>query len=202
MTKIKICGITTENDITYLNEAGVDFAGFVQFYPKSKRDIPIETAVRLMKKLSPRIKRVAVVVSPGKEELEMIAQAGFDLVQIHGSIPDEFLDEIGLPVWKAFNVSDLSEFERFLNHPKVTGFVFDAQTPGSGKGFDWELLSGIPHTDKLTMLAGGIHPGNVAEAIRITKVDGVDTSSGVEDDSGNGKSREKIQAFVKAVREL
>lgn len=202
MTKIKICGITTENDIAYLNEAGVDFAGFVQFYPKSKRNIPIETAVQLMKKLSPRIKRVAVVVSPGKEQLEMIAQAGFDLVQIHGSIPDEFLDEIGLPVWKAFNVSDLSEFERFLNHPKVTGFVFDAQTPGSGKGFDWELLSEIPHTDKLTMLAGGIHPGNVAEAIRITKVDGVDTSSGVEDDSGNGKSREKIQAFVKAVREL
>ena len=80
--------------------------------------------------------------------------------------------------------------------------LFRSQTPGSGKGFDWELLSGIPHTDKLTMLAGGIHPGNVAEAIRITKVDGVDTSSGVEDDSGNGKSREKIQAFVKAVREL
>lgn len=201
MAKIKICGITTEEEVGYLNEAGVDYAGFVQFFSKSKRNIPTEQAVELMKGLAPSIQKVAVTVSPGREQLKAIAQAGFDLVQIHGDISEELLADTELPVWKAFNVKDLTEFERFKDHEAIAGFVFDAQLPGSGKAFDWNLLRELPATDKLRMLAGGLCPSNVAEALQRTGVDGVDTSSGVEKESGHGKDKAKIEAFVKAVRE-
>lgn len=200
MAKIKICGITTEEDVGFLNEAGVDYAGFVQFYPKSRRNISTEQAIRLMKGLAPSIRRVAVTVSPDREQLNAIAQAGFDLVQIHGNISEELLTDIQLPVWKAFNVKDLTEFERYRDHEAVVGFVFDAHIPGSGKAFDWTLLHELPVTDKLKMLAGGLNPANVAEALQRTGVDGVDTSSGVEKESGQGKDRDKIEAFVRAVR--
>lgn len=200
MAKIKICGITTEEDVGFLNEAGVDYAGFVQFFPKSRRNISTEQAMLLMKGLAPSIRRVAVTVSPDREQLDAIAQAGFDLVQIHGNISEELLADIQLPVWKAFNVKDLKEFECYRDHEAVVGFVFDAQIPGSGKAFDWTLLHELPNTDKLKMLAGGLSPANVAEALQRTDVDGVDTSSGVEKESGQGKDRDKIEAFVKAVR--
>lgn len=200
MAKIKICGITTEEEVGYLNEAGVDYAGFVQFYPKSKRNISTERAVRLMEGLDPSVRKVAVTVSPDREQLKIIAQAGFDLVQIHGDISDDLLADMPLPVWKAFNGKDLTEFERFRASDAVVGFVFDAQIPGSGKAFDWSMLQELPGTGKLRMLAGGLDPSNVAEALQVTDVDGVDTSSGVERESGLGKDRDKIQAFVRAVR--
>lgn len=200
MAKIKICGITSEDEIGYLNEAGVEYAGFVQFYPKSKRNIPVQRAVELMRGLDSSIQRVAVTVSPDREQLAALAEAGFDLVQIHGDISGELLRELPVPAWKAFNVRDLSEFRVYQECDNVEGFVFDAQIPGSGQVFDWSLLPELPDTPKTTMLAGGLHPGNVADALRRTGVDGVDTSSGVENELGNGKSREKIQAFVRAVR--
>lgn len=200
MAKIKICGITTKEDIAYLNEAGVDFAGFVQFYKKSRRNIETAQAARLMKGLDPRIKRVAVTVRPDREQLDAIWRAGFDIVQIHGDISEALLDELPLPAWKAFNVTDLPRFERYREHASVEGFVFDAARPGSGEAFDWDILEGLPRTDKLTLLAGGLRPDNVASALSRTCVDGVDTSSGVERERGTGKDPEKIQAFVRAVR--
>lgn len=200
MAKIKICGITTEEEVGFLNEAGVDYAGFVQFYPKSKRNISTDQAVRLMERLAPSVQKVAVMVSPKREQLRTIAQTGFDIVQIHGELSDDLLADMSLPVWKAFNVKDLTEFERFRDSDAIAGFVFDAQIPGSGKAFDWSMLQELPGTGKLRMLAGGLDPSNVAEALQITGVDGVDTSSGVEKESGRGKDRDKIQAFVRAVR--
>lgn len=200
--KIKICGITEEEEAAYLNEAEVDFAGFIQFFPKSKRNIPTEKAEAIMKQLNPGICPVAVTVSPTAEQLRRIEAAGFSMVQIHGSIRDEVLDTIAIPVIKAFNVSDLSEFARFQEKPNVAGFIFDAQLPGSGRVFDWSLLADVPKTDKFTLLAGGLNPENVAQALAAAEVDGVDTSSGVENENGVGKSREKIGKFVRAVRRL
>ena len=200
MKKIKICGITEIKEAEYLNEVGVDYAGFVQFFPKSKRNIPIGRAREIMRYLDPGIQPVAVTVSPSGEEIRQIEESGFSMIQIHGDIPDELLDAVEIPILKAFNVSDLSDFFRYQERENVAGFVFDAQIPGSGRTFDWSLLHGIPKTDKLTLLAGGLDPGNVAEALAAAEVDGVDTSSGVENESGVGKSLAKIQAFAASVR--
>jgi phosphoribosylanthranilate isomerase len=200
MKKIKICGITEQKEVEYLNKAGVDYAGFIQFFPKSKRNLSVAKAKELIARLDSKIQSVAVVVSPSGEQLREIEGAGFSMVQIHGEISDSLLAAVKLPVLKAFNITDLSEFSRFEENENVVGYVFDAQVPGSGKTFDWSVLKKIPATSKMTLLAGGLNPSNVAEALLSTNVDGVDTSSGVERESGAGKDPEKIRAFVQAVK--
>lgn len=202
--KIKICGITAREEAEYLNEAGVDYAGFVQFFPKSRRNLSTAQAVDIMKYLDPGIRTVAVTVSPSLEQLRTIEAAGFSAVQIHGAIADEVLERIHIPVIKAFNVSDLEAFSHYESMDQVAGFVLDAQTPGSGRTFDWSLLRELPPTDKMVLLAGGLTPDNAAEAVAALgeRIDGVDTSSGVEHEEGAGKSREKILDFVRAVRSV
>lgn len=200
MKKIKICGITDIKETEYLNEAGVDYAGFVLFYPKSRRNIDPGRAKEIMAHLDSHIKAVAVVVEPAAGQLKEIEDTGFDMVQIHGRISDELLSRVRIPVLRAFNVSDLSEFEEYEDKENVIGYVFDAQIPGSGKVFDWSLLQRLPKTDKLTFLAGGLDAFNVRDALAATEVDGVDTSSGVEWEAGAGKDPEKIKSFVEAVR--
>lgn len=198
--KIKICGLTSPKEAQYLNTHHVDFAGFVLFFPKSKRNITISQAKKIMEQLHPDIQTVAVVVSPTTEQITQIAQAGFSYVQIHGTLSPEVEENCPLPILKAFNVSDLDEFQTWLQNPTIAGFVFDAQEPGSGKTFDWNLVPHLPKTDKIFLLAGGLHPNNVAKAITAIQPDGVDVSSGVENENGTGKSPDKIQAFVSAVR--
>lgn len=200
MPKIKICGITQEKEAGYLNEAGVDYAGFIQFVPKSKRNISTETAASIIKRLHPSIQSVAVTISPTAQQLRSIEAAGFSVIQIHGAISDELLDSISIPVIKAFNVTDLSDYERFHKNRNVIGYIFDAQLPGSGKTFDWSLLDTLPRDEKLMLLAGGITPENAVQALFATHADGLDVSSGVENENGMGKSYEKILQFVKNVR--
>lgn len=202
MKKVKICGITQEREAEYLNEAHVDYAGFIQFVPESKRNISIDKAVSIIRCLSPDIVPVAVTVGPGEEEIRQIEAAGFGMLQIHGNISDELLDRISIPVLKAFNVNDLSEYERFSRNKRVMGYVFDGQIPGSGRSFDWSLLKNIPRDGKVVLLAGGLNPRNVAEALKLTGADGADTSSGVENENGIGKSRDRILEFVREIRTL
>lgn len=202
MIQIKICGLTQEKEAAYLNEAAVDFAGFVQYFPKSKRNISLERAVQIKKELLPSIKSVAVTVSPALEQLQLIEAAGFDYVQIHGPLEESILRQINIPVIKAFNVNDLEQFPLYAGLPQTKGFVFDALIPGSGQTFDWSLVPAFPKGSQFSLLAGGLNPKNVAGAILATGATGVDTSSGVENDNGSGKSREKILQFVKAVREM
>ncbi len=197
---IKICGITRPEEAGWLNQCRVDFAGFVLFYPKSRRNVSLEEAERIMAELSPEIRRVAVTVSPDPEQARRIEAAGFDCIQIHGEIPEEILNNIHIPIWKAFNGTDMEHFERYRQSKAVTGYVLDAPEPGSGRCFDWNRLGSIPREDRLVMLAGGLHPGNVAAAIRAVDPDGVDVSSGVEAEDGQGKDLHKIRAFVQAVR--
>lgn len=202
-TKIKICGLTSPAEARYLNENHVDFAGMVLFFPKSKRNISIEQAMEIMAALDASIKRVAVVVSPSIEQVRQIEAAGFDYVQIHGEIPEtetEAEAAIAIPILKAFNVSDMGSYEKYHNDSRIAGYVFDAIEPGSGKTFDWKLVDNIPRDEKLLLLAGGLNPDNVRMAIEAVHPDGVDVSSGVENDDGAGKNAEKIHDFVAAVK--
>ncbi len=198
--KIKICGLTDKKEAEYLNRNQVDFAGMVLFFPKSKRNITIEQAKDIMAVLQPNIKKVAVVVEPVLEQVQEIEQAGFDYIQIHGKLQEEILKQTKIPVLKAFNIKDMDQYENYHKNPRIAGYVFDAQEPGSGKTFDWSLVKAIPRDEKLLLLAGGLHPDNVQEAISYVQPDGVDVSSGVEYPDKPGKDGEKIDLFVKRAR--
>ncbi|MCR5002626.1 MAG: phosphoribosylanthranilate isomerase [Lachnospiraceae bacterium] len=211
---IKICGITRIEETKYLNEAEVDYAGFV-FYEKSRRNVTTEDAMSIMSELNKDIKRVAVTVSPDLTLIKRIEDAGFDLLQVHGDMDMEVLNSITIPVWRAVNTEDVDNaFEKLrfyenideVINKKISGILMDAPDFGSGKPFNWHrsrrlLQAGdrsSPFFDKLFILAGGLNSDNVAEGIRLFNPDVVDVSSGVEGDVG--KSRDRILEFVKAVR--
>ena len=197
---IKVCGLTEVREAEYLNRFKIDFAGFVLFFPKSKRNISIEKAEEIMKHLDKNIKKTAVVVSPAKEQIIDICNSGFDYIQIHGKIEEEVLKMAQIPVLKAFNVDDMDEFKMYSSNEKIAGYVFDAAEPGSGKSFDWDILSQIERNGKLFVLAGGLNPDNVRKAVAAVNPDMVDVSSGVENDDGFGKDILKIEKFVKQIR--
>jgi phosphoribosylanthranilate isomerase len=94
----------------------------------------------------------------------------------------------------------MDKYEEYHSCDRIVGYVFDAQVAGSGKTFDWSLVKNIPRDEKIFILAGGLNPDNVGDAIKYLKPDGVDVSSGVENESGNMKDENKINDFVKAVR--
>ena len=204
---IKICGLKTKEEAQWVAEAGAELAGSVVFFPKSKRNISIETAKEVMTGLEGKVKLAAVTVEPSLEQIKEIEATGFDYLQYHGRLEAEKLEQINIPVIKAFNVKDVSDIRTFVDNDKVVGFVFDANAPGSGVGFDYGVLDSVrpeikeaEAKGKFVLLAGGLGPDNVREALEQTGFKGVDTSSGVENESGDGKSREKIFAFVKNAR--
>ncbi|MDY5182035.1 phosphoribosylanthranilate isomerase [Butyribacter sp.] len=199
-TMIKVCGLTEVREAEYLNRLKIDFAGFVLFFPKSKRNISIEKAEEIMKHLDKNIKKTAVVVSPAKEQIIDICNSGFDYIQIHGKIEEEVLKMAQIPVLKAFNVDDMDEFKMYSSNEKIAGYVFDAAEPGSGRTFDWDILSQIERDGKLFILAGGLNPDNVRKAVAAVNPDMVDVSSGVENDDGFGKDILKIEKIVKQIR--
>ena len=230
MQKIKICGITQERELDKLIELKVDYGGFVVFYPKSRRNNNIEQASKLIKYVKEKkkagkevisLKTVAVMVSPDIEQLKAAEAAGFDILQIHGKLNEEVKNESHLPIWKAFNLSsyedipsyeDIASYEdidmvagslkKIVSDDKISGIVFDGASYGGGEAFMWEAHKNININDKLFILAGGLTPENVGEAIRILKPHVADVSSGVEydDKSIAGKDFEKLKSFVDAVR--
>ena len=204
--KIKICGITKEEEIQMLNEACVDYAGFV-FYEKSKRNISVEASAKLKEKLSPSIKSVAVTVSPDADLVDRIEAAGFDIIQVHKELNEEVIRRSKLPIWRAVNIKssdDIAGLSDLLNGEsedaakKIEAVVVDAPEFGSGKTFDWSWASFDNIAGVKFVLAGGLTAQNVAEGIRIFDPDIVDVSSSVEGD--DGKDRNKINEFVNAVR--
>ena len=198
--KVKICGLISVEDAVNVGESGADFAGMVLFFPKSKRNISLERAAEIIAALPDSVKKCAVTVSPTVKQVQLISSAGFDYIQIHGELSPQVLEASALPILKAFNVTDIGELDRYRSEEKVAGYVFDAAQYGSGKSFDWSLLDDIPRDGRLFILAGGLSPDNVREAVLRVRPDCVDVSSGVENDDGVGKSREKIFRFVDNAR--
>ncbi len=208
MTKIKICGLTTPQEASWVVEEQADYGGIVVFYPKSHRNRTMEEARAILPVLKQgrapsgeAIQSVAVTVSPTPEQVEEIQEAGFDRIQVHGELPQASFDAIRIPMVRAFNGWDRALYERVRRCAKVEACLFDAGTPGSGQTFDWEFLKRLPREEKLLFLAGGLTPENVAQAVREVRPDAVDVSSGVERETKDGKDREKIRAFVRAVRD-
>lgn len=199
--KIKICGITRETEAEMLNALSADYAGFV-LYEKSKRYIPMDKAASCKKRLAPRVRSVAVTVSPSEDMLHRIEEAGFDIIQIHGRIPYDILTGISKPVWMAYQVGIQNE----INIPKlpenVTGILLDAAVYGSGRTFSWKDFP-IEELERWQIrqliLAGGLNAENVRQGIALFHPQIVDVSSSVEGSSG--KDFDKIKEFIRKVRE-
>ena len=199
-TKIKLCGMFRDCDIDYVNEAMPDYIGFIVMFPKSHRNIDLETALRLKKRLVPSIKSVAVSVDAPVEKFAEFAQSGVaDMLQLHGSENAEYIAELrkltDVPLIKAVKVTSPEDIIR-TQELDVDYLLLDSGT-GTGKAFDHTLIDRERIT-KPFFLAGGLTPENVREAALRVNPYGVDMSSGIETDKV--KDREKILAAVKAIR--
>lgn len=212
MFRIKVCGITSVEDALLAAEAGADAIG-LNFYDKSPRYVTTEAAQEICRALPAGVAKVGVFVnSLPKGIIATASRLGLDAVQLHGDEGPEFLAALGkLPVIKAFRCkeSTLSGVEAFLNlcdesaHP--IAILLDAHAPGTyggtGQVLDWaglhrerSKLRSIP-----LILAGGLTPLNVGEAIRLAQPEAVDTASGVES-APRKKDRDKVRAFVSAAQ--
>ena len=199
-TRIKICGLTDPSEAALLKEIGADYAGMVLFFEKSRRCVSLDRAGDILAALDPGILPVAVMVSPGPAQVEAACRAGFAILQVHGELTKEALEAATRPIWKAFNGADAALSPAYGEMDQVEAFVFDAAEPGSGKTFDWESLGEIGDPGRPFLLAGGLGPENVQEAVRRVRPFGVDVSSGVEYRNKKGKDPELVRAFAKAVR--
>lgn len=220
--QIKICGLTSVREAAYLNRNQVDYAGMVLFFEKSRRCIGLEQAQRIMEALNPEIRRVAVVVSPDVKQAAQIEKAGFDCIQIHGTLWPAVSEALSIPVIRAVHMPEgplsdtvMDDFETGLCSDNVSGILFDAGAPGSGRCFDWQRMRYFKertaqHRKKL-FLAGGLTPENIQEAVVQVEPDVVDVSSGVEyigapeqETQGilqrMGKDPARIAAFVRGAR--
>ena len=202
--KVKICGITSVKDALAVGYSGADAIGLV-FYPKSSRFISSAQAAEICAALPPFIKVVGLFLDASKDEVaDVLEQVPLDLLQFHGSETPEYCRSFSRPYMKAVGMLGLSDFASYADqYPDSKAFLVDSHTPGSaggtGKTFDW---NDIPNDyKKPIILAGGLNPDNIANAIESTSVYAVDLSSGVEILPGI-KSEEKITALMQEVKRV
>lgn len=207
---IKICGITTGTALDAAIAARADYAGF-NFFPPSPRFLGPAVARLMGERAEGRIARVGVFVDADDAAIaEAVAAARLDAIQLHGKEPPERAAQVrarfGRPVWKVISVAAQADIDRAVVYSEAADFLlFDAKTPkdaalpgGLGLVFDWTLLAA--YKGPLPWgLAGGLAPGNVTEAVRLTRTQLVDVSSGVESAPGV-KDNELIAAFCRNVR--
>ena len=168
-TRVKICGITNLADAQAAVEAGADVLGF-NFYEKSPRHVSLKTAAEISKQLPPFVMRAGVFVN-ADEDLVMraIGECDLNLLQFHGDETPEFCVQFGLMSMKAFRIRDAESLKELPNFP-TDAYLLDAYSPeargGTGEKFNWDLAIEAQKFGKPVFLAGGLTPGNVAEAVR------------------------------------
>ncbi len=204
MTKIKICGLMRDCDVDYVNEACPDYVGFV--FAHTRREITAEDARRFRDRLAAGIQAVGVFVDEEREKVAWLLQEGIiHTAQLHGQEDAAYVEWLkartGCEIIKALHPERGTGTDCYEDYVKagVDYFLFDSSTPalagGTGKTFDWKL---VPEGKLPFFLAGGLHAGNVDEAIRTVMPYGVDISSGVETDGK--KDRDKILEIVRKIR--
>jgi phosphoribosylanthranilate isomerase len=203
MTRVKVCGITNASDAHAAVDAGADAIGFI-LYPRSPRYIEPGAAREIIAGLPPFVTAVGVFVDEDEATVkDAIALARFHAVQLHGSESPEYCERISAHAWviKAARIKSAADLKALAAY-RVTAFLLDAYVPGmpggTGQVCDWSLAAGAGHLGPI-ILAGGLAPENVAEAVRCVRPYAVDVSSGVEAGPGR-KDHEKLWAFIEAVR--
>ena len=201
-TRVKICGITREQDATAAVQLGADALGLV-FYPKSPRHVTLAQARNVAIAVAPFVTVTGLFVNASEDHIrDVLANVPLGLLQFHGQETNEQCNCFGLPFIKSIAMQRETDLLSLMSgYPDAAGFLLDAWQPelhgGGGVAFDWQQVpEGIPVP---IILAGGLTPGNVATAIGSVQPYAVDVSTGVEVDKGI-KSREKIEAFMREVR--
>ena len=203
-TRVKICGITRNEDAQLAVEAGADAVGLV-FYEKSPRFVNNVQAEEISQSIPAFISRVALFKDADQSFIRsVLQQVEIDLIQFHGSEPAEFCERFSLPYIKALGMKDPAcDIEYLKNsamkYATAKALLLDGHAPGeaggTGKTFDW---SSVDDVARPIILAGGLTADNVARAIEIVRPFAVDVSSGVESAPGI-KDREKITAFMNQI---
>jgi phosphoribosylanthranilate isomerase len=198
--KVKICGITRVEDALEAARLGADALGF-NFWPRSKRYVAPAEARAIVRRLPPFVTAVGVFVDASREEILRAADAsGIRVAQLHGDEPPELCASLPLPVLKALRIADGHALAALAAY-EVSGFLLDAPSPGyggSGATFDWSLAAEAAAVVPV-VLAGGLTPENVAEAVRVVRPWGVDVASGVERSPGV-KDLDKVRRFIEAAK--
>ncbi len=200
-SRVKICGITCVEDALAAVDAGADAIGLMR-YPPSPRYVSLETAKEIKAALPPLISTVAVVVNPDPTEVEALLEwGGVDIIQFHGEESPEFCKAWGRPFIKAVQVRSRADIEHAAKrYANARALLLDTHHEtlrgGTGIAFDWEMIPAA--IESPLILAGGLNPLNVGDAVRRLRPFAVDVSSGVERAPGI-KDPEKIGRFIEEV---
>jgi phosphoribosylanthranilate isomerase len=202
MVKVKVCGLTRDVDIAYINELSPQYVGFV--FAKSKRLVDVNKAADLIKKLNNGIETVGIFVDESLDNIKAAANfLKLDILQLHGEEAQEYIDELNnYRVWKAVGVRSEEDIVKASQY-RCEAVLLDSKTSagsgGTGQTFHWELAKELTGNRKL-VLAGGLNSSNVEAAVKELRPFGVDVSSGVETDGY--KDFYKIKEFIEKVRAL
>ena len=194
--------MTRRKDVLKAVELGVDGLGFI--LAESPRRVSLEDVAKLTEGLPPFVSTVAVVVNPNADELEGIVSSGlFSHIQFHGQEDPFVLKGLPIKTIKAFGISSKEDLEEIQNYQGADYFLFDTRvgknSGGTGKRFDWSLLKQVA-AEKPFIVAGGLGPENVSEAIRICRPSAVDLNSRLETEPGH-KEPKLMEQAVKKIRE-
>lgn len=199
--RVKICGITRRQDAAVVSSNGADALGLV-FYPASPRYIETSTAHDIAVSVAPFVTVTGLFVNAAPAAIEAtLAQVPLALLQFHGTESNAECTAWGMPFIKSIAMQANTDLQAQMeSYPDAAGFLLDAWQPqthgGGGATFDWDFIP--PQVDRPLILAGGLTPDNVTEAVRRVRPFGVDVSSGVESAPGI-KSTSKIEAFMTGV---
>lgn len=201
-TRIKCCGMTRVEDALLAAELGADAVGVV-ITARSKRRVELAQARAIVAAMPPFVTTVALLMDDSEETVRaVIEQVRPNLLQFHGSESDAWCAQFGRPYLKAIAMGEgAAALPRLRDYPRAAGLLLDGhglgEPGGSGKAFDWSLMPA--ELAQPLMLAGGLHAGNVGEAVRIARPWAVDVASGIEASPGI-KDPARLAAFIAAVR--
>ncbi|NOY43944.1 MAG: phosphoribosylanthranilate isomerase [Deltaproteobacteria bacterium] len=197
-TRVKVCGLTRRDDALLAADLGADALGFV-FAPGTKRPVDPEVVARVVEELPPFVAAVGVFRNqPVNEVRRLVRGCGLHLAQLHGDEDPAYIRALGLPVLKAVGIVGPADLDRLGRYPGLTAFLLDAPGGGTGRTIDWGLAREARRYGRI-VLAGGLTPENVAEAIRTVRPWAVDAASGTEARPGV-KDPDRLRRFLEAVR--
>lgn len=202
MIRVKICGITNPEDALTAVAAGADALGFV-FYPPSPRHVTPERATEIIRVLPPFVQTVGLFVNEALATINALAdQCGLDIIQLHGEESPDYCAAVNRRIIKAFRVKDAASIATMAEYP-AAAYLLDTWSPtshgGTGMTFNWDLAAQATASHQI-ILAGGLTPDNVGNAVRQVRPYAVDVSSGVESAPGR-KDPHLVQQFIREAKE-